>query len=466
MKTRALWMRRAFGWVALLLALLTLVPATGAGAQDEELPVTLYFFWGDGCPHCAAAKPFLDGLAQEHPGLTVAAYEVWNSEENRQLFAEMAAAHGFEPTGVPTFFLAGGYRVGFNDSIAADLEAAVAGCVVEGCEDAGAGVVPGAATAAPTPAAPPAAEPAGPQSLAEGVITLPFFGEVDAAHQSLALTTALIALVDGFNPCSLWVLSVLLALTLRTGSRRITVIIGLVFITVTALVYALFIAGLFTMFTAVSMAPWLRIAVALVALAFAAVNIKDYFWFQQGVSLTISAEKKPGIYRRMRAVLARTDSVPAMIGGTVVLAAGVSVVELACTAGFPVMWTNILTSQGASTLTFVTLLVLYMVIYQLDELAIFGTAVVTMRASKLEERHGRILKLGGGMLMLTLAAVMLIDPSWMNSIGTSLLVFAAAVAATALVLLLHRVVLPRMGIWIGSERSAKVASSERKALRS
>ena len=129
---------------------------------------------------------------------------------------------------------------------------------------------------------------------ASDVITLPVFGEVDASQQSLVVTTALIALVDGFNPCSLWVLSVLLALTLRTGSRRKTVIIGLVFIFVTALVYAMFIAGLFHVLHDREHCPvGARVLVALVALVFAVVNIKDYFWYKEGVSFTISTRGSP-----------------------------------------------------------------------------------------------------------------------------------------------------------------------------
>jgi hypothetical protein len=238
------------------------------------------------------------------------------------------------------------------------------------------------------------------------------------------------------------------------GSRRMTAIIGLVFIAVTALVYALFIAGLLTVFSVVSFALWVRVVVALVAAAFAAVNIKDYFWFKQGVSLTIPEAKKPGIYQQIRRVLAHGESVPALVVATAVLAAGVSFVELACTAGLPVLWTNILAAREVTPLIFALLLALYMLIYQLDEIAIFAGAVVTLRASKLQEKQGRILKLGGGVLMLSLAMVMLVEPSLMNSVRTSLFVFAAAAATTLLVLLLHRMVLPRFGIRIGTQDKA------------
>jgi hypothetical protein len=282
------------------------------------------------------------------------------------------------------------------------------------------------------------------------VVSLPIFGEVDAGTQPLALSTLLIAVVDGVNPCSLWVLSVLLALTLRTGSRRTIAVIGLTFIFVTALVYALFIAGLFSIFSVASSAPWVRVVVALVAAGFAAINIKDFFWFKKGVSLTIPQSSKPGIYQRMRGVLARADSMPALVAATAVLAAGVSFVELACTAGFPVLWTNIVADRDVTPAVFALLLGLYMLVYQLDELVIFGAAVVTMRVAKLQEKQGRLLKLVGGILMLSLAIVMLVNPLLMNNVATALLVFTAAGAATLLVLLIERIVRSRLGIRIST----------------
>ena len=237
-----------------------------------------------------------------------------------------------------------------------------------------------------------------------------------------------------FNPCSIWVLTMLLALTLHTGSRKKVVLIGLIFLTVTAAIYALFIAGLFTMFTVVSFVGWIQVVVALVALFFALVNIKDYFWYKEGLSFTISDDVKPGIFQRMRRLMDASQSFGGLVAGTVVLAAGVSLVEFSCTAGFPVIWTNILVSQNVTATSFVLLLLAYVAVYQLDEMGIFFVAVYTMRSSKVEEKHGRILKLIGGMLMLSLAGVMLINPSLMNDLSSSMLVFGIAFGITILVL--------------------------------
>ena len=88
------------------------------------------------------------------------------------------------------------------------------------------------------------------------------------------------------------------------------------------------------------------------------------FFFKQGVSLTIDDEKKPGLYKKMRNVLKNTDNVWAMIGATIVLAAGVSLVEFSCTAAFPVIWSNILSAHGVTKLEFALHLLLYMLLYQ------------------------------------------------------------------------------------------------------
>jgi glutaredoxin len=441
--------------VSLLAGAILLQPArqpVQAQASDPP-PADMYVFWSDTCPHCAEAMPVLEGFTRKYPQLRLHDYEV-HAVENQTLFKQMAAAFGFEAQSVPTIFLGDRHWVGFNEEIGEEIKAAVTTCLDAGCTDAGAGIVPQPAPT-PAPTALPQSLVSSPVTPAGEAIDIPILGTVNLANKSLFLSTALIAFVDGFNPCSLWVLSMLLALTLHTGSRKKVTIIGLVFLSVTALVYALFIAGLFTIFTVINFVGWIQILVAVVALFFALVNIKDYFWYKEGLSFTIADSQKPGIFQRIRRVMDAGQSFWGLVGATIVMAAGVSLVEFSCTAGFPVLWTNLLAAQNVEALAFVSLLIVYMLIYQLDELAIFFTAVLTLKASKLEEKHGRILKLAGGMLMLTLAGVMLTNPTLMNNLGTSLLIFGAALAATLLVLLFHRTILPQFGVWVGTEKQTR-----------
>lgn len=219
-------------------------------------------------------------------------------------------------------------------------------------------------------------------------------------------------------------------------------------------------------FTVISFLGWIQVVVALVALTFALINIKDYFWYKESVSLSISDKHKPKIYRDIRSQAARGKSIWALIGATVAMALGISLVELPCAAGFPVLWTKIVAAQQPSTATFVMLLAVYMLIYLLDELIFFGAAVVTLRASKMEEKQGRILKLIGGTVMLTLAVVLLVDPTLMNDISSSMAIFGAAFGATLTVLIVHRKVLPRFGVKIGTEFATDKTQRRRKRARS
>lgn len=427
-----------------------------AQSDSPQNPVVIYMFWGDGCPHCATAKPVFENMASQNPLIELRFYEVWYVEENQQYFMDMAAEFGFEPKAVPTIFIGDKYWVGYGNDIAAEINNQVQYCLVNGCPDRGVGVIPGiTAPVLPTQAATPIPTVEETAAPASDLLTIPLVGQVNLSKTSLWISTALIGFVDGVNPCSIWVLTMLLALTLHTGSRKKVLVIGLVFLTITAAIYGLFITGLFTMFTVVSFVGWIQVVVSLVALFFGLVNIKDYFWYKEGLSFTIDDSKKPGIFQRMRKLMDASQTMGGLVGGTVVLAAGVSLVEFSCTAGFPVLWTNLLVSQKVSTGLFIALLFLYLVIYQLDELIIFFVAVSSLKTSRMEEKHGRILKLIGGVLMLTLAGVMLINPAAMNNISSSLIIFGIAFAATLLILFLHRTVLPAMGIYIGTEKNLK-----------
>jgi glutaredoxin len=439
-------------WLSLAALMICLAGSTNpvwAQIPIPVKPVIIYLFWGDGCPHCAAAKLFIKGLTERNSNVELRDYEVYNVPENQELFKKMAAAYGFEPQYVPTIFIGGRYWEGYSDQIGQEIESSVIAYATTGCKDSGIGIIPGiSANKELEKQLTPVVKPS-------DVIDVPLIGSVHLTSQSLLVSTALISFVDGVNPCSIWVLTMLLAITLHTGSRKKLLIIGLIFLTVTAGVYALFIAGLFTVFSVINFVGWIQIVVALVALFFGLVNIKDYFWYKEGISFTIADDKKPGIYQRMRKLVDASQSFWGLASATVVLAAGVSLVEFSCTAGFPVLWTNLLVSQNVSGLTFILLLLLYLLIYQLEAMAIFFTAVYSLKASKLEEKHGRILKLIGGMLMLALAGVMLINPALMNNLGSSLIIFGAAVLATLFVLLIHRVILPKFGIQIGTELGNK-----------
>jgi cytochrome c biogenesis protein CcdA/glutaredoxin len=433
--------------------------ATGSGSASDGAAVVVRFFYGEECPYCHRQLAAMEAWERDHD-VEIHRYEVWHDDDNRALFQRLATAYGGEANAVPMTFIGGRAWSGFDENLDLQMQAAIEACADRSCIDPMQVLEPEPDEPADLdepstsgPVAGPTPPPPGPRDgddaatadppVAEGAddaatIQVPLVGVVDAESMGLLPATALIAFVDGFNPCSLWVLSVLLAMLLRTGSRRRIAVVGGAFLVTTAAVYGLFIAGVFTAMSYVGYLAGIRWAVALLALTFAAVNIKDYFAFKKGFSFTIPDRYKPRIYRGGRSLLDEDRSLLAVTGAAVLMALGISLVELPCTAGFPVVWSGLLADAGTGGAEFASLLSVYLGIYLLDEIVLFTAVVVTLRIAKFQERHGQMLKLVGGMVMLALGLVMLVSPAVMNTIGGTVLVFLAAAIATAVVHLVTR----------------------------
>jgi glutaredoxin len=422
---------RLFAAVAVFAAALAAPAAAETRAAEAPGEVTIHFFSGDGCPHCAELRPFLEQLAAASD-VALAEYEVWYSEPNRELFARAAEAHGIDAGAVPTVFVGGGAWVGNSQANRDAIAAAVEACRARICPDAAGAAIRGEAI----PTAPQEGRP----NESNSVVDIPLLGSHDVGRDSLVWATALIAFADGFNPCSLWVLTVLIAMILRTGSRARLSLVGGTYVVTVAAVYGLFLVGLFGALTVVEYQWWIRAAVVVFALAFAAINVKDYVWFGRGVSLTIPNRFKPRIAHEAHAVAFEDRSVPIVLGATAVLAAGVSMLELPCTVGFPVVWTNLVTERGATDAEYAFLLGVYLLVFLVDELAILAVAIGAMRIGRLGEHEGRLLKLGSGMLMAVLAGVMLVDPGLLEDMTGALAALGIAVVLTVAALAVHSAV--------------------------
>jgi cytochrome c biogenesis protein CcdA len=414
--------------VAVVAALSTPVAATGpdaphdTGAVEDGATrpsttdtVEVVVFFGEGCPYCAQELEFLVELQDRTPQVEILAYEVWENEANRAYFRSMADAAGIDAGSVPTTFIGDLVWVGFDSVVADQITAAVDSLL----------------------------ESRIPEVVERTEVGVPIVGTVDVADTSLIVATLLIGFVDGINPCSFWVLSVLLALVLHSGSRTRIAVVGVVFLSVTSALYGLYMFGAYSALDYAAEMTWVRVAVALVAGTFGVLHLKEYVT-HRGPSLTIADERKPGMYRRMRS-LARPDrSLPAVLAGTVVLAVGVSLAETPCTAGLPLLWTNLLSARDVSSAEAAFLFGLYLLAFLIDELIVFTIAVVGLRATKVQEHHARLLQLISGTLMLALALTMLFAPHALETVAGTLTVFGATVTVILVVLVIDRRIHPAL----------------------
>ena len=432
-----------FGIVATLWLLLA--PLAGADTPDTKSSefwygtaadggptVRLYYFFSPTCPHCQAAKPFLDEMAARKPWLEIKRYPVKDNRDNARFYFDTAKSLGVEALSIPGFVFCRQVMIGFDTAATtgADLERALDACHADRLANPGADQAPTA-----TPAASAAA--AGGQTTIDSpspgsVVHLPFIGTVNAEALSLPLLTLVLAGMDAFNPCAFFVLLFLLSLLVHAKSRTRMLIVGGTFVMFSGIVYFVFMAAWLNVFLIAGELRVITIIAGLVALTVAALNIKDYFWFKEGPSLSIPDAAKPGLFKRMREVVT-TGNMGPMLASTVLLAIVANSYELLCTAGFPMVYTRALTLASLESWQHYAWLAAYNVIYVLPLLAIVIVFTRTMGARKLSESEGRILKLVSGFMMLGFGLVLIFAPALLTNPFASILVLVVAVAASVLI---------------------------------
>jgi hypothetical protein len=184
-------------------------------------------------------------------------------------------------------------------------------------------------------------------------------------------------LLDGFNPCSLWVLILMISLLAPMNNRFRMFAIAGTFVAVEGIAYFVFMAAWLNLFLLIGYSHTSEMIIAVIALLVGAVNIKDFWAFGRGFSLSIPAAAKPAIYARIRNIL-QAGNLAVAIFGAIVLACLVQVVEFMCTSGFPALFTRILTLKKLDGLSYYGYLVLYDLAYMLDDLVILSIGIITL----------------------------------------------------------------------------------------
>jgi len=360
----------------------------------------LYYFWGH-CPICSKPEEHV-GLFVDYP-IEVQIYEVFLDEAGRNKYDQVSDELGITTMGFPTLVFNDRYWLGFSETVQQEIVAAIEASLEQREVES-----------------------------EKSIVRLPLIGEFDLQTAPILLTTILIAFLDGFNPCSLFVLTFLLAIIIHSASRKKIFIIGFTFLLVTAAVYGFFMLGILNIMIFATRLFWIRNIIAALVIVVGLFGIKDFLVSQEGPTFSIPEKHKSQFYKQVRKIF-YTNSVLPMIGATALMGLGIALVELPCTAGFPFIWSTIIAGMDLSINHFALLFTVYLLIYLLDEIAIFMVAVIKMRSAKITEEQGRTLKLVAGTLMLVLGLILLIRPEYMESMIGLVATFGVAFFVTFLI---------------------------------
>ena len=397
-------------FLILLISIFLFLPMV---VNAEEKVIDIHLFFSSTCPHCKEEKKFLNDLAKKDSSIEIHLYQI-NGEENKEnseLLDKVQKLIDGETPYIPYTVIGSKYRVGFNSSTKVEIESIIKSYKEEGYVDIVGGIINGEIT-----------EENISEYLkkAEVEIEMPddksieIFGkEISLKGLSLPIISILIGLVDGFNPCAMWILLFLIGMLLGMKDRKKMWYLGSLFIVTSAGVYLLFMLAWLNIIKDLAMVRPIQIIIAIVALIGAVVNVRSYIKeVNQGSGCQVVDDKKrKKIFSKIRKFTSEKSLLLASVG-IITLAISVNIVELACSAGLPVLFTNILAINKVSAVMSNFYMLLYILFFMLDDLIVFIVAMITLKVTGMTTKYTKYTHLIGGLIMLLIGVLLIFKPEW------------------------------------------------------
>lgn len=353
----------------------------------ERLPgegFEVHFFYIDGCSSCEKQKPFNEELAARYPSISLYYH---NALDEAALLQKMLDDRGIDRTPpVPVTI--------FENQVFMDWDSEeITGTAIESAlQQCLAGECP-----------PPTGEEPG-----RG-IDLPFFGRIVFAEHSLAALAVILGLVDGFNPCAMWVLVYLISLVATLKDRkRIWLIVGS-FVLASGVLYFLLMTAWLNLFLLMGFLRPVTILIGLVALGGGIWQIREFIKARGEVVCEVTGEEsRAKTMARMEKIVSSPVTL-ATILSIIALAFVVNSIEFVCSAAIPMVFTQVLALSNLSTFQYYGYILLYVLFFMLDNLIIFGSAAIALTSS-LGVRYAKYARPVGAAILIILGALLLFAP--------------------------------------------------------
>jgi glutaredoxin len=416
--------KKVFATLLLSISLLALlVNSLDFQVKANEQNSTIHIFSSKFCPHCRDAENFLRELQAEQDHLKIYQYEV-SYQQNSQLLSLLASKLDVSSQGVPFILINNQAIIGFSDATPTQiytlLDAAIDGESIVTTVIRDKQLTPivkelgvdESVTNLPSEDLGANEENEENEKNEENEeIDLPLFGKVQLQEVSLPLLTIMIAFLDGFNPCAMWVLIFLISLLLGMNDRRRMWILGSVFILTSGFVYFLFMTAWLNFFIFIGLVNWIRIAIAVLAVFVAVHYLRDFVKNKDGACQVDLGGNKQKIFARLKEVVYRKNLLWSLLG-IILLAFSVNLLELVCSAGLPAVYTKVLSMSELNSAQYYIYLLIYIVVFMLDDMAVFAITMISMKKVIINTKYARYSHLIGGIIMLIIGLLMFFKPEW------------------------------------------------------
>lgn len=381
---------------------------------EAKEPITIHLFYSKTCSTCAALERWLEENYKDSEQVEIIKYEVTRNEENSHLLDQIRKKLKNKDTVVPYTVIGTMGITGFNDTVSNQIQAAIHKYSNEEFVDIVDMTKKGIEVDYKI-------------DKPDGIFEVPILGQVDPKDVSLPFVSIIIGFIDGFNPCAMWVLLFLITLLLNMKNRRKMWALGITFLVTSALVYMAFMLAWLQIAISLSSIRWVQWIIAMIALLGGAINLTSYIKERKkdnGCEI-VDSKKRKSILARTKKIIAHVDDsntktfwqkeggfLLALLG-IMGLAISVNLIELACSSGLPLIFTQILAYNDLSSLQYMLYILLYIVFFLIDDIVIFIIAMTTLKVTGISTKYNKLSHLIGGIIMLLIGILMIIKPEWL-----------------------------------------------------
>lgn len=353
------------------------------GEKIEENKVNIYLFYSYTCPHCHDEIEYFKQLENKYKDkINIYKYEVIKDKNNLKMMNATKELFQVSSTGVPFTVIGKEYILGFNETTKDEFTSIIDNYLEEKSNE---------------------------NNIFEK--TIPILGKIDAKKTSLTLIGIILGFIDGFNPCAMWILLLLINMTLTMKNKKKMMSIGLTFIFTSGIIYFLSMLGI-SYILDLTMVNIVRDVIAVFAIILGIYNLYVYIKTRKDTGChVVDKKKRKGIIKKINEIMSKKSTLLAIIG-TIILASSVNLIELACSLGFPTIYLELLTINNIHGITKILYLLIYIFFYLIDDLVVFLIAVFTLKSKGISTRYNKFVNLVGGILMIIMGLLLIFKPDW------------------------------------------------------
>lgn len=391
----------------LLWLILTITLLFPMAINAEE--INLYLFHSQDCTHCQSERKWLESIKDKYDNLNIYEYEITRNSDNSALLDKVKERLSSTSNYVPYTVIGEQHWIGWNEDNKTKITEAIENydfskrdIVNEVINNIDGGKIGNT-------------EDSIENNDDKTEFTVPVLGKIDAKKVSLPIMAMVIGFVDGFNPCAMWVLIFLISMLLGMKDKKKMWILGLTFLISSGLVYLLFMLAWLNIAVSLSSIRWIQLIISAVALIGAFVNLRSYFKSiikkDEGCEV-VDNKKRKKLMERIKKYTSEKSLLLAMLG-VMALAFSVNLIELACSAGLPLIFTQVLALNNLNALQYGIYIFIYLLFFLIDDIVVFVIAMKTFELTGISTKYTKYSHLIGGLIMLIIGLLMIFKPSWL-----------------------------------------------------